>query len=75
MSSPQDAYDKAVKILDGKSAVARHFGLTPWAVSKWRDRVPADRCPEIEKMTAGVVRCEELRPDIDWAYLRRANAA
>ena len=25
---------------------------------------------EIEKFTSGDIRCEDLRPDIDWAYLR-----
>ena len=30
----------------------------------------AERCIQIEKATAGAVRCEQLRPDIDWAYLR-----
>lgn len=25
----------------------------------------------IERETGGKVRCEELRPDVDWAYLRR----
>jgi hypothetical protein len=24
----------------------------------------------IDRETGGVVRCEELRPDVDWAYLR-----
>ncbi|MDT4679101.1 transcriptional regulator, partial [Escherichia coli] len=31
-----------------------------------------ERCPAIEKATGGAVTCEELRPDIDWAYLRGA---
>jgi len=26
--------------------------------------------PAIERATKGAVRCEELRPDVDWAYLR-----
>lgn len=73
MSSPQLAFDRAAKILGGKSEMARHFGITPWAASKWRDRVPAERCPELEKLTDGQVRCEELRPDVDWSYLRGSN--
>ena len=35
--------------------------------------IPAERCPEIEKATGGAVRCEELRPDVDWAYLRKSS--
>lgn len=30
----------------------------------------ADICVEIEKNSHGAVTCEELRPDIDWAYIR-----
>lgn len=29
---------------------------------------------EIEKATAGTVTVEELRPDVDWAYLRATAA-
>jgi DNA-binding transcriptional regulator YdaS (Cro superfamily) len=28
----------------------------------------------IERESGGAVRCEELRPDVDWAYLRRSRA-
>lgn len=27
----------------------------------------------LDRETAGVIRCEALRPDIDWAYLRQAK--
>lgn len=33
--------------------------------------VPAKRAPSIERHTGGAVTCEELLPDVDWAYLRR----
>jgi len=42
-------------------------------VSQWRTGqrpVPAERCPAIERATGGKVRCEDMRPDIDWAVLR-----
>lgn len=64
-----NAFEEAVTKFGGLSAMARHFNLTPWAVSKWKTRVPAERCPELEKLTG--IRCERLRPDIDWAVLRR----
>lgn len=55
----------------GMSKLARHFGITDWAVSKWqKSEVPAERCPEIEKLTNGKVKCEELRPDVNWSVLR-----
>lgn len=34
-------------------------------------RASFHHCINIEKASHGVVRCESLRPDIDWAYLRR----
>lgn len=45
-------------------------------ISQWKTgsrQVPADRCIEIERATGGLVQCEDLRPDIDWAYLRATN--
>ena len=36
-------------------------------------KTPAERCPAIERETSGMVTCEELRPDIDWAVLRRQS--
>lgn len=42
-------------------------------ISQWASgarQIPAERCPEIEKATNGAVTCEELRPDVDWSYLR-----
>lgn len=42
--------------------------LSQWATGT--RRVPAERCPEIERATEGAVRCEELRPDVAWDVLR-----
>lgn len=55
--------------------MARLFKLTPWAVSKWDKRVPAERCPDIEKLIHGAVRCEDLRPDVNWSVLRDRRSA
>ena len=55
------------------SSLGRALEITPVLVSQWASgqrQVPAERCPEIEKATLGAVTCEELRPDVDWAYLR-----
>lgn len=30
-------------------------------------------CIAIERESAGAVRCEDLRPDVDWAYLRATD--
>lgn len=35
-----------------------------------KQRIGADLCINIDRESKGGVRCEDLRPDIDWAYLR-----
>jgi len=64
---------KAMAILGGPTKAAVILHVTPQAVCFWRDgkrRLPAEHCPAIERATHGAVRCESLRPDVDWAYLR-----
>ncbi|KXG81723.1 transcriptional regulator [Pseudomonas mosselii] len=36
-------------------------------------RANAGLAINLERETEGQVACEELRPDIDWAYLRQSN--
>jgi DNA-binding transcriptional regulator YdaS (Cro superfamily) len=60
----------------GGLQLASAVGVSPVIISQWKTgarQVPAERCPAIEKATSGAVRCEELRPDVDWAYLRATN--
>lgn len=60
------------------SRLAETLNVTPVTVSEWssgKKRVPAERCPEIERATFGAVRCEDLRPDVDWTYLRGTTPA
>lgn len=70
------AIDEAIKFAGGKTALARHINVTPQVVDNWSrrartgGRVPAEYVPDIEKAVAGKVRAEELRPDVNWAYLR-----
>ncbi|MCW5600431.1 helix-turn-helix domain-containing protein [Nitrosomonas sp.] len=67
------SFDKACQLIGGQAKMARILGVKPPTVNQWVHLVkpiPAERCPEIEKATLGAVRCEELRPDVDWAYLR-----
>ncbi|MEJ2800607.1 helix-turn-helix domain-containing protein [Comamonadaceae bacterium PP-2] len=70
MTSIHDAIQGA----GGPAKVARALGVTVQAVCFWRDglrSLPAEHCPTLERLNDGRVRCEELRPDVDWAYLRR----
>lgn len=67
-----DALRKSIEVLGGQSALAESIGVVPQVVNNWvrRGNVPAEHCPGIEKATSGEVRCEDLRPDVDWQYLR-----
>lgn len=70
------AIRNAVDILGSQANLARVLSVTPAMVNQWlrgSRQVAAERCPAIEKATAGAVRCEDLRPDVDWAYLRNSN--
>lgn len=62
----------ASSIVGSRTALARIIGVTKGAVWQWEHerRVPAEHCPAIERATNGIVRCEGLRSDVDWAYLR-----
>ncbi|HCV3140837.1 TPA: helix-turn-helix domain-containing protein [Acinetobacter baumannii] len=71
MSTPKEALTKAIQIVGSKSALARELKITPWALSKWNfEKIPEARCLPIEKITDGKVTAEELRPDINWMYIR-----
>lgn len=66
---------KAIELMGGLQAAKKTLDLNTYqAMQAWkRTRVPAEYCPAIEKATAGAVRCEDLRPDVDWAYLRQTD--
>jgi len=65
-----------LKELGSVNRLAEASGLHPVLISQWKTgtrKVPAKHCPAVERATGGVVRCEDLRPDVDWAYLRATN--
>lgn len=65
--------DEVIALVGSMQAVAVHLGVTKGAVGQWKlpgRRIPAEHCPTLEKLVSGRVRCEALRPDVDWAYLR-----
>lgn len=68
------AIKRASEIVGSQQKLATLLGVTSGAVSQWEDgNVPIPHCIPIEKMTNGQVRCEELRADVDWAYLRASD--
>lgn len=59
-----------------KAQLARAIGRPPSYFSRQLsgDRAFSERdCIEIEKFTAGEVRCEDILPGVDWAYLRSSG--
>lgn len=64
---------RAIEILGSQAALASALGVRQPTISEWLRggrRVPAERCPAIERLTGGKVRCEDLRPDVAWGVLR-----
>lgn len=53
----------------GARTIADELGISVQAVYKW-GKVPAEHCPTVERLCKGAIRCEDMRPDVDWAYLR-----
>lgn len=52
-----------------RAAIALKLGVTQQTLTNWKQRgIPADKCPDIEQATG--IKCEELRPDVNWAVLR-----
>lgn len=73
-----DALERAVQEAGGQSSFAVKLTemrpdrpVSQALVWNWlrRDkRAPSDVCPDIEAITG--VRCEDLRPDVNWSVLR-----
>ncbi len=57
-------WDKFKKIMS-KAELARQLGITPMAVSQWRNRdIPAKYVLKIEALTKGQISRYEMRPDL-----------
>lgn len=71
-----NAIHTAIGHAGSMTKLAAALRVTPQAVCFWRDGlrgIPADKCPDIEKITGGLVTCEMLRPDVNWAVLRKPS--
>jgi DNA-binding transcriptional regulator YdaS (Cro superfamily) len=72
----EEALDRAADIVGSMQSLGERLGVTKGAVGQWKlpdRRVPAEHCPAIERLTGGIVRCEFLRPDVDWGVLRSSS--
>lgn len=57
----------------GATALAAEIGVTAPLIYQWMSghrRVAAERCLQIARVTNGAIKCEDLRPDLDWAASR-----
>lgn len=55
--------------------MASLLGVSDPTVHQWIHKkrpMPAERCPQIEKIVDGAVLCEELLPSVNWSYLRKS---
>lgn len=76
ITESQAALQRAITLAGSATALAGLLGITKGAVSQWKDegrKVPAEYCPSIERITDSAVRCEDLRPDVDWAFIRASG--
>lgn len=70
------ALAKAIKILGGQKKLGEQLGVAQSCVWKWlhnQTSINLAKAIEIEDKTNGQVRCEELRPDINWSVLRNKH--
>jgi len=80
MPHPLHTYIAAMPDARARAALASRCGTSLQYlrhISAGRKRPSVELCAAIELATGGDVRCEELRPDVDWVYLagRRASVA
>ena len=63
---------------NGCKALAEQVGTSPAYMSQIANghrRASGEMAIAIEKATNGAVRCEDIRPDIDWTVLRGTDRA
>lgn len=75
MNDKNEAIQKAIEHFGGtQSELAKAINVSRAQVWQWLNNinsVSVEKAIEIEDKTNGVVRCEELRRDINWSVIRR----
>lgn len=78
MSSLMDGLKRAIEHFGSAKLLAAAIDVKPATLSQWVSSVrplPMSRCLEIERATKGAVKCEDLRPDIDWTRVSEPEKA
>lgn len=76
MNTRNELFAKACAAVGSQADMARLLGVSPAMVNQMVEGVrpvPAKHCPSIERATNGEFPCEQLCPDVDWAYIRRSS--
>lgn len=71
--TPRDALLRAIEICGSQAELARRIGgdVQQQHVSYWvQNGLPDAHAVAVEKAVDGEVTCEQLAPNVDWAYLR-----
>jgi DNA-binding transcriptional regulator YdaS (Cro superfamily) len=65
------ALRRAMEKVGGPTELGKRIGCSAQRICNWaaRGTLPVEYCPKIEEATG--VTCEELRPDVNWTYMRR----
>jgi DNA-binding transcriptional regulator YdaS (Cro superfamily) len=71
-----DIFTKIETVFGGQTELAKLLGTTSQCVSNWkvRGRIPAERCPDIVRLSHGQITYNDLRPDL-WPLVRPDTAA
>lgn len=71
------AFEAVCSFFGSQKKTAQVLGVTPGMINHvitGRRPIPDHWCPIIERETGGRIRCEQLRPEVDWAVLRQPIA-
>lgn len=72
-------YLKSLREADAREAFARRCGASLgylWLVAYGHKKRPSEAlCLRIEAESGGVVKADQLRPDVDWSFMQRLPAS
>ncbi len=68
------ALERAIELVGSQAALGDALNVSRAAVNQWKlpgRQVPRAHCLQIERITNGKVRCEDLRADVNWKVVRK----